>query len=73
MSRHTFTLAGALAVSLMFAAAPQATQALPTASKAAPVSRAIILAKRECIAWKVVNGHHVCIRWYDCKPGDTVC
>jgi len=73
MSRHTFTLAGALAVCLTFAAAPQAIQALPLATKAAPASRAIILADRECIGWKRVNGHWVCVNWNNCKPGAKVC
>lgn len=72
MSRHTYALAGALAVCLTIAGAPQATRA-QTASAEPQASRAIILAERECIAYKVVNGKTVCVRWNDCKPGDKVC
>jgi hypothetical protein len=73
MSRHTFTLAGALAGCLIFAPTPQASPALPTVSKAASASGAVILAKRECIAYEYRDGRRVCVRWNDCKPGDTVC
>jgi hypothetical protein len=73
MSRHKYALAGALAVCLTIMSAPQATQALPVAAKLAPASRAIILAKRECIAWKKVNGKIYCVNWADCKPGDKIC
>ncbi len=73
MSRHTYALAGALALGLTIAGTSQVTHALPLSAKAAPASRAVILAKRECIAWKRVNGRWVCTNWNDCKPGDKVC
>jgi hypothetical protein len=72
MSRHTYALAGALAIGLTIAGAPQATRAEPP-SATPQASHPIILAERECIAWKRVNGHNVCVRWYDCKPGSKVC
>ena len=72
MSRHTYALAGALAVCLTIASAPQATRA-ETTSAQPQASHPIILAKRECIAYKMVNGKPVCVRWDDCKPGDKVC
>jgi hypothetical protein len=73
MSRHPYALAGALALGLTTMSAPQATQALPVAARVAPASRAIIFAKRECIAWKKVNGKVYCVNWADCKPGDKIC
>ena len=72
MSRRTYALAGALAAGLMIASAPQATRA-ETTSAQPQASHPIILAERECIAWKVVHGRNVCVRWYDCKPGAKVC
>jgi hypothetical protein len=72
MSRHSYALAGALVVCLTIAGAPQATRA-ETTSAAPQASHPFILAKRECIAYKVVNGKTVCVRWDDCKPGDKVC
>jgi hypothetical protein len=67
-----YALAVAFAVGVMIAGAPQATRA-QTASAEPQASHPLILAERECIAWKVVNGRNVCVRWYDCKPDSKVC
>jgi hypothetical protein len=72
MSRHHHTYALAAALALTVAGAPQATQAKPLSAQP-PASRATTLAERECIAYEMVNGKPVCIRWNDCKPGDKVC
>jgi hypothetical protein len=72
MPRHTYALAGALAVCLTIAGAPQTTRA-ETVLATPQASHPFILAKRECIAYKMVNGKPVCVRWDDCKPGDKVC
>jgi hypothetical protein len=61
-----------LAFILPVAGAPQAAQAEKLSARP-PASHAIILARRECIAWKWVNGKRVCVNWNDCKPGDKVC
>jgi hypothetical protein len=66
MSRHTFVLAGALALCLMFAGAAPGAWAEPLSS-VKPVSRAIILAQQpraepgvpqgaKCVGW-VPSGH----------------
>ena len=73
MSRQTYALAGALAVCLTIAGAPQGTRAQPLSSAQPQASRAIILAERECIAYEYRDGKYQCVRWNDCKPGDKVC
>ena len=76
MSRHTFTLAGALAGCLMFAGAAQPTEVQPLPSAKPQASPLIILAQQaeqpgvprgaKCLKWG--NGHtkRKCTQW--CYP-----
>ena len=66
-----FTLGVAASFALAMVAAP-AARALPTGVQALHLSHGVILARRECIAWRrKPNGTSVCIRWAEC--GKYVC
>ena len=71
MSRYSFALAGAVAL-VLSAAGTQGIRAMPLVA-AAPHGHGIILARRECIRTEYRDGRYVCVQWYDCKPGSTVC
>ena len=66
-----FALGVAASFALAMVAAP-AARALPTGVQALHLSHGVILARRECIAWRrKPNGTSVCIRWAEC--GKYVC
>jgi hypothetical protein len=66
-----FTLGAAAIFALAMAAAP-AARALPTGVQALHLSHGVILARRECIAWRRrPDGTSVCVRWAEC--GKYVC
>jgi hypothetical protein len=66
-----FAAGVAASFALALVAAP-AARALPTGVQALHLSHGVILARRECIAWRrKPNGTSVCIRWAEC--GKYVC
>ena len=66
-----FAAGVAASFALALVAAP-AARALPTGVQAPHLSHGVILARRECIAWRrKPNGTSVCIRWAEC--GKYVC
>ena len=66
-----FALGVAASFALALVAAP-AARALPTGVQALHLSHGVILARRECIAWRRrPDGTSVCVRWAEC--GKYVC
>jgi hypothetical protein len=52
--------------------ASSSVQALPSGAKSLPHSEAIVLARRECIAWRRrPDGTTVCVNWGECT--NNVC
>jgi hypothetical protein len=63
---------GAATLSSMLLMLPEGGQALPVGMKWLPANQAVMLAKRECIAWeRMADGSMKCVRWEECGP--TVC
>ena len=66
-----FAAGVAASFALALVAAP-AARALPTGVQALHLSHGVILARRECIAWRRrPDGTSVCVRWAEC--GKYVC
>lgn len=72
MSSLTKLIGGVAASFAVAIVAAPGARALPTGVQALHLSHGVILAKRECIAWRRrPDGTAVCVRWAEC--GKYVC